>query len=78
MEFENNASSVNDLDEERSTAIFRIFQETLTNVARHAEASKVDILLEEDEKYLVLKVHDDGIGIQRKDLEHSNSLYWNA
>lgn len=74
LEFENDAPSVNDLDEERSTAIFRIFQETLTNVARHAEASKVDILLEEDEKYLVLKVQDNGIGIQRKDIEHSNSL----
>lgn len=74
LNFTNRAPSINNLDEERSTAIFRIFQETLTNIMRHAGASKVNIKLEEDEKYLFLNVQDDGVGIARKEIEHSNSL----
>ena len=35
------------LDRDRSTAVFRIFQETLTNVSRHAKATRVKISLEE-------------------------------
>lgn len=52
------------LDMDRSTAIFRIFQESLTNVARHAHASRVEGRLWRDgEEWLVLKVHDNGKGI---------------
>jgi len=50
------------LDENQSTTIFRIFQEALTNVAKHAQASKVSIVLSEWEKSLVLTIRDDGIG----------------
>jgi signal transduction histidine kinase len=46
-----------------STAVFRIFQEALTNVARHAEATRVDARLEHDASRLVLEVKDDGKGI---------------
>lgn len=74
LEFTNNASSINNLDDERSTAIFRIFQETLTNILRHAQASKVQILLEEDDEYLILNVKDNGKGISQKDIEYTNSL----
>jgi signal transduction histidine kinase len=48
---------------EQATAIFRIFQEILTNVARHAEASKVRVRLAVDHANLVLEVKDNGKGI---------------
>lgn len=50
------------LDEERATAIFRIVQESLTNITRHAKAKKVDISLRRDGARYVLEVCDDGIG----------------
>src|SRR5260370_25199503 len=51
------------IDPERATAIFRIFQETLTNVARHANATEVDIRLSQDGGDIVLEVRDNGRGI---------------
>ena len=46
-----------------ATAVFRIFQEALTNVARHASASKVEISLGLEKGQLVLTVADDGVGV---------------
>lgn len=54
------------LDEERSTAVFRIFQEALTNVARHAQARDVSVLLRKDGAGLVLRVQDNGRGIEER------------
>ena len=51
------------LDARRSTALFRIFQEVLTNVARHARATEVDISLTIDSAMLTMEVHDNGRGI---------------
>jgi PAS domain S-box-containing protein len=51
------------LDRDRATAVFRIFQETLTNVARHARASRVDVDLAVDGGRMTLCVRDNGIGI---------------
>lgn len=51
------------LDEPMSTAIFRIVQESLTNIARHAEASYVEIKLEARDEHLQLLVADDGRGM---------------
>lgn len=62
------------LDEERSTAIFRIFQETMTNVARHAKATGVNIRLKEDTDNIILEVEDDGRGITDKEIYHARSL----
>lgn len=50
------------LDEPMSTAIFRIVQEALTNVARHAEARHAMVALEEREGHLLLTIADDGRG----------------
>jgi signal transduction histidine kinase len=47
----------------RATAAFRIFQEILTNVARHAKAESVDVVLDVTNGGLVLTVSDDGCGI---------------
>ncbi len=47
-----------------ATALFRILQELLTNVARHAQASTLDISLAPEDGAQVLQVRDDGVGIQ--------------
>jgi signal transduction histidine kinase len=62
-----------DPDKDRSTALFRIFQELLTNVARHANATRVAVHLA-DSDTLALKVEDNGRGIQEKELESPRSL----
>jgi signal transduction histidine kinase len=45
-----------------ATTIFRIIQESLTNVARHAQASAVRIVLEQMPDFIHLEIHDDGCG----------------
>ncbi|MES2534729.1 MAG: sensor histidine kinase [Pseudomonadota bacterium] len=52
-----------DLDEQRATALFRILQESLVNVSRHAQASHVNVTLCSDESRLLMRVADDGIGM---------------
>ena len=51
------------VDDARSTALFRVVQEALTNVARHAAAHRVDIRLEQEDGHLVLEIADDGKGL---------------
>ena len=53
-----------DLDNEQATAVFRIFQEALTNVLRHAQATRIDVSLDMDENDLVLSIQDNGRGIR--------------
>jgi PAS domain S-box-containing protein len=62
------------LDPGAQTAVFRVLQEALTNVARHAEANHVEVLLERDGSHLVLRVSDDGKGISEEDLTRAGSL----
>jgi signal transduction histidine kinase len=62
------------LDEEHSNAVFRTFQEILTNVARHAKANSVKACLEASEGRLFLEVEDDGIGIPDGKIRHRDSL----
>jgi len=54
------------LDPERSTAVFRILQEALTNVARHANATKVVVDLRNEAGSLILTVRDNGKGVDEK------------
>ena len=62
------------LDQERSTAIFRIFQETLTNTARHANATSIDGILREEAGEIVLKLRDNGKGVTEKDISDPKSF----
>ena len=62
------------IDSETATALFRIFQETLTNVARHAKASEVKVRLAEEDSGLTLEVHDNGRGIEEDELASADSL----
>ena len=61
-------------DPDRATALFRIFQETLTNVARHAKATEVNVRLASENGELVLEVRDNGQGIQAEQLSTGKSL----
>ncbi|HVE65346.1 MAG TPA: PAS domain S-box protein [Thermoanaerobaculia bacterium] len=59
---------------EHATAIFRILQEALTNVARHARAGHVEVRLSGDGEALRLEVRDDGVGIDAGRVADSRSL----
>ncbi|WMY09519.1 sensor histidine kinase [Paraburkholderia phenoliruptrix] len=50
------------LSDERATAVFRIVQEALTNVSRHANASRVEVLVNSTARMLEIIVKDDGMG----------------
>jgi PAS domain S-box-containing protein len=52
------------LDGDRATATFRIFQECLTNVIRHAQANTVRVDLSQEDENILLVVEDDGIGFR--------------
>ncbi len=62
------------LDQERSNAIFRIFQEALTNVARHSKAIRVKISLKKEAGHLILEVQDNGRGITESEISDVKSL----
>jgi signal transduction histidine kinase len=61
-------------DRELATTLFRVFQELLTNVVRHARARHVAVTLERCDGALELRVADDGIGIDEEALRDSRSL----
>ena len=52
-----------DVGPELSTAVFRVLQESLTNVARHADASRVDVALTGSHASVELRVQDNGRGV---------------
>ena len=62
------------LDIDVSTTMFRIFQEILTNVARHSRATRVDMELTVNEDRVGLEVTDNGVGIADSDLNGKKSL----
>jgi signal transduction histidine kinase len=57
-----------------STALFRIFQEALTNIMRHAGAACVHVRLKVEDRHLVLEVEDDGRGISDAQIEDNRSF----
>lgn len=62
------------LDTDLATTIFRIFQEALMNVARHAGATKVIASIESNDTAVVLKIADNGRGITKKQLSDPASF----
>ncbi|MBK8606303.1 MAG: PAS domain S-box protein [Chitinophagaceae bacterium] len=62
------------LEEELATCIFRICQEALTNVARHAEAKKVLISLELDDDMIYVQIVDDGKGFDLATAQNKGSF----
>jgi PAS domain S-box-containing protein len=68
------------LEDETATGVFRVFQEALTNVMRHSQATKVAVVLREDERSLfgeeslVLEIRDNGRGITEEEVLNPESL----
>ncbi len=62
------------LSREHTTALFRVFQETLTNVIRHAQATRVDVRLQAVGDQLILEVKDNGRGITEKEKEEPKAF----
>jgi two-component system, NarL family, sensor histidine kinase UhpB len=62
------------LEQEKSTALFRIFQESIFNTARHANASKIFINLQNVNNNLVLEIIDNGKGITQNQINDPKSL----
>jgi len=63
-----------ELDREKATAVFRILQEILTNVLRHAQAANLYVKLSRTKHHFELEVKDDGRGITRNQRMNSRSL----
>jgi PAS domain S-box-containing protein len=55
------------LPADTETTLYRIAQEALTNVARHAQATNVDVILERNDESVMLIVEDNGIGFEAED-----------
>jgi signal transduction histidine kinase len=62
------------LDLDRATGMFRVFQELLTNVARHAQATRVVVSLSQTVESVTLEVKDNGRGIREEELRDPKSL----
>jgi PAS domain S-box-containing protein len=62
------------ISKEMATSIFRIFQEMLTNIARHSKATQCKVSLTEKDKELCLEVTDNGIGITQWQVDDSHSF----
>jgi PAS domain S-box-containing protein len=61
-------------DSKRSAALFRVFQESLTNISRHAQATEVSVSLQHSDGSLRLEVVDNGRGIEPDRIDDPNSL----
>jgi signal transduction histidine kinase len=62
------------LNQDLNTAFFRIFQETLTNIIRHANATKVEVRLFEAAQHFILEVKDNGRGISESEIQNTKSI----
>ena len=62
------------LHREAATAVFRIFQEALTNVARHANATKVKVNMRQEGGHVKLEIKDNGRGITAGAISYRSSL----
>jgi len=58
----------------QSNALFRIYQEALTNIARHANATQVDAVLSQEENRFVLEIRDNGKGFRMEDMANKKTL----
>lgn len=62
-----------DFDRSRAIAVYRIFQESLTNIARHAEASRVTLTISKTKNNLVFEITDNGRGIQKDQMTQAKT-----
>ena len=62
------------VEQDISTAVYRIFQETLTNIARHSYATMVKIFLEMKPREILLQIKDNGRGVSQEKIESTTSF----
>ena len=63
-----------DVSEEHAIVLFRIFQEALTNIARHSKASRVTVTLSRKDDRIKLRITDNGVGITQDQIDNQKSL----
>jgi signal transduction histidine kinase len=68
------AAGAERLDEDLETAVYRLLQEALTNVAKHAHAKRVHVAVRESEGELLVEVRDDGAGFDTHAISHGFGL----
>jgi signal transduction histidine kinase len=64
------------LPAEIETAVFRIVQEAITNIARHAQASQANISLTKEDSRLIVRVEDNGVGFDSDQVMHRQQHAW--
>jgi signal transduction histidine kinase len=74
IRYELDATPINSLPAASATVVFRIFQEILTNAARHAKASRIKVHLKESVTEFVMSVEDNGVGMTECKLPHKNNF----
>ncbi len=62
------------MDRDSATAVFRILQESLTNVLRHARATQLNVLLRQEGDHIILRVEDNGCGIPVETLNNPMAI----
>lgn len=62
------------MKQENATAVFRIFQEALTNIARHAHAGKVEVRIRQTDQEFSMEIIDDGRGITDEEAKNPKAL----
>lgn len=62
------------VEQDISTAVYRIFQEAMTNIARHSDATMVKIFLERKPHEILLQIKDNGGGIPREKIDSTRSF----
>ena len=63
-----------EIDKSLQTSLFRVFQEAVINILRHANASQVKVNMSYEKRNLIFIIEDNGIGIKKRDLESPESL----
>jgi len=63
-----------DLAENKKTALFRVFQEAMTNILRHSKAKKISVKLESKREKLIFEISDDGVGIKGSEINSISSF----
>jgi signal transduction histidine kinase len=63
-----------DLSADQQTALYRIVQEALTNIARHSRATKVDVVADDDGDAVTMDIRDNGIGFHPEVLSNPTSI----
>lgn len=70
IRLEADAGEQESLDPERESALYRVAQEALTNIAKHARAERAELTVREDDEQLELVIWDDGIGFDPRKPSH--------